>query len=530
MDKESREQTADISHIPHAPGCYLFKDRSLKIIYIGKAKDLKKRAASYFQKRILDPKTAVLISKVGSIDFIVTQDETEALILENRLIKRHAPRYNIVFKDAKNYSSILKTDEKYPRFITARRREQKGRYYGPFVSGIDRSYILRLINKIFMLRTCKKMPKKPCLRHHIQICSAPCIQAVSHEAYLSQVKKAEMVLKGRTGELIRSLSVEMSRYAKKQEYENALEIKNQIDALGHLEHKQNIERAKRFDEDVISYAVKDDYVYIIVFNIYKGTLSTKHEFSFQRTPEFFDEFILQFYSENPVPKELIVPIRIDPGLNEFLSRRRSEESPAASKVIVTVPKRGEKKQLLDLAHKNIELSFFSDLEALKELEERLKLDEMPHIIECFDISHLSGTSTVGSMVQFRAGKPDRSNYRRFRIRSVEGIDDYAAIAEVIRRRYARVKQEELELAHLIVIDGGKGQLSAALGELRELGLKIPIISLAKRDEEIFVPGLSAPLRLDKRSKALHLLQRLRDEAHRFALSYNRLLRKKEAIR
>jgi excinuclease ABC subunit C len=259
----------------------------------------------------------------------------------------------------------------------------------------------------------------------------------------------------------------------------------------------------------------------MLFNIYNGILSTKSEFVFDFTPDFFEEFIVQYYSENPIPSEVIVPQKLSDSLAAFLIHKRKK------KVRIVVPKNAAKKQLLDLVLKNIELTFFGDVSKVEELQRQLNLQETPQVIECFDISHLSGTSMVGSMVQYRNGKPDKTNYRRFRIRTVEGIDDVAAIAEVIRRRYTRLQQEHTALPQLIIVDGGIGQLNSAVRGLENIGLKLPVISIAKQFEEIYLPDSSQPLHLDKKEKALLFIREIRDEAHRFAIAYNRLLRKKE---
>jgi excinuclease ABC subunit C len=285
-----------------------------------------------------------------------------------------------------------------------------------------------------------------------------------------------------------------------------------------------VQREKKYNEDIINFQIKDDKVYLMIFNIYRGTLTNKNEFVFNYNQDFLEEFIVQYYSDAPVPKELIVPIKLSDPIAQFLKNKKG------SMVQLIKPQKGEKKQLLDLVEKNIEIAFFADIDKVKTLKNRLHLHESPDIIECFDISHLSGTSTVGSMVQFRFGKPDKNNYRRFRIRTVLGIDDTAAIAEVVRRRYSRLKKEDSEFPNLIIIDGGKGQINFAYQELINLGLKIPIISIAKQFEEIYFPGISEPLRFSKKDKALQFIQEMRDEAHRFAVKYNRLLRKKELIR
>ena len=315
----------------------------------------------------------------------------------------------------------------------------------------------------------------------------------------------------------------MKKESSKQNFESALQLRNQIKAITWVNDKQKMERDKKHDEDIINYLVKNGKVYLLLFNIYKGILENKQTFEFDYKDNFLEQFIVQYYSENPVPKELILPNVVDKALVDYLTEKRGK------KAIIKIPKVGEKKQLLKLVLKNIELSFFGDLEKLTDLQAKLKLNELPKVIECFDISHLSGTNTVASMVQFRNGKPDKSNYRRFKIRTVEGIDDFESMKEVITRRYKRLKEENLEFPNLVVIDGGKGQLSSTMSALKSIDVKLPVISLAKKLEEIYFPGSHFPLRLNHKSKALKLLQSIRDEAHRFAISYNRLLRKKDLL-
>ncbi|MBN2880851.1 excinuclease ABC subunit C [Candidatus Woesearchaeota archaeon] len=505
--------------LPHEPGCYLYKDSSDRIIYVGKAKDLQKRVSSYFNKKDLDPKTSALVSNIYSFDFIVTSNEVEAFLLENTLIKKYYPKYNIDLKDSKRYAYIELTSEEFPRFVLS--RTGIGNVFGPFVSGEERNNLLTLVNKTFKLRTCKKLPSKACLRYHIGICSAPCITEISLQSYLEDVASAKKVLNGNTKELIVELTSKMKSFSNSGEFEQALKLRNQITALENLSSKQNVERSRTYDEDVINYLVHDDRVFLIVFKVYKGTLSKKEEFSFEYSEEFFEEFLSRYYSSNSVPKEIIVPVTLSDSFVEFLSSVRG------SKVICTKPERGEKKNLLSLVLKNIELSVIGDIQKLERLKEVLELSSTPYVLECFDISHLSGTSTVGSMAQFVNGKPNKSGYRRFKIRTVSGIDDFASIAEVVSRRYKKLLVENLKFPDLIVIDGGKGQLAAALKELHKLNLDIPIISLAKRDEEIFTTSSPFPISLDKKDPALHVLQALRDETHRFGITYNKLLRTKK---
>jgi excinuclease ABC subunit C len=510
-------------NLPNSPGCYIFKDKNDKVIYVGKAKNIKKRLKNYSNKKDLDVKTQSMLAHLDSFDFLVTDSETEALILENTLIKKYQPKYNIRLKDAKSHTFILLTNEKYPRVLIARQKKGDGKFFGPFISAQERDYVLQFIRKTFMLRTCKKLQKKPCLRFHMNSCEAPCIGNIDKESYEKKIDNVKLVLSGHTNNLIKKMKNEMRIYSENNSFEQALKTREQIKALEHLSEHQKMLREKKYNEDIINYKIKDEKVYLILFNIDKGILHNKNEFIFDYNQDFFEEFLVQYYSENIIPKEVIVPEKISSSIADFLSEKKG------SKVKVLIPEKGEKKQLLDLVEKNVDITFFVDSEKVETLKNRLKLDNAPNIIECFDISHLAGSACAGSMVQFRSGKPDKNNYRRFKIKSLNGIDDFAAIAEVVRRRYFRIKLENTELPDLIIIDGGRGQLNSAIHELEKLNLKIPIISIAKQFEEIYLPNLSAPLRLEKKDKALNFIQEIRDEAHRFAIKYNRLLHKKELI-
>lgn len=509
--------------LPISPGCYLFKDEEEHILYIGKAKNLKKRVNSYFQKTNLDSKTRNLVSRIDDVEVIATDTEYEALVLENTLVKQHQPKYNIRLKDAKSFAFIQVTEETFPRVLLARGDHSRGRYYGPFVSAAERDYILQFLRKTFHLRTCKKLPKKPCLRYHIHLCDAPCIDGITTEEYEERIDHVKDILSGRSPEVITTLQHQMDQASSQQHYERALLLRNQLSAIEHLTERQNMQRMKTYNEDIINYVIRDNKVYLIVFNIHKGTLVNKNEFVFDEYDDFFEEFLTQFYAENPIPKELILPTSVSSSVQEFLSYLKQK------KVRCIVPQRGEKKQLLNLVLKNIDISFFSETDKIKQLQQRLNLQETPIVIECFDISHISGTSTVGSMVQFRNGKPDKSNYRRFKIRTVKGGDDFSALAEIVRRRYYRLVQNHEQFPDLIIIDGGKGQLNAALHELEKYEIHTPIIAIAKKLEEIYVPGKKNPMQLKHTDKALHFIQEIRDEAHRFAIKYNRLIRRKEVI-
>jgi excinuclease ABC subunit C len=509
-----------LDSLPHNPGCYLFTDEQGKVIYVGKARDLKKRVSNYFQKQDHGPRTKALVSASKGLEFIVTNTQVEALLLENTLIKKHQPRYNIKLKDSSRYACIELTEERFPRIRISRKASGKGSFFGPFTSARERTFVYQLLRKTFGLRTCKRLPKRACLRYHLGHCTGPCLGKIAEADYLARVKKAASALGGKSGELIESLQREMAQLSDRQEFERAIELRDEIAALQHLQERQQVEKSRRYDQDVISYQIEGSSVFLMLFKVYHGTLEGKDDFVFAQSDNFLEEFLVQYYSQREPPEELILDESLDESLADFLSHVKGK------KVHVTVPKQGEKKELLELAKKNVDIGFFGDRMKVRALEEALHLPKAPQVVECFDISHLAGTFSVGSMVQFRGGRPDKSNYRRFKIKSVQGIDDFASIAEIVRRRYSRLKEEMLDMPDLIVIDGGKGQLSSALAVLRDLRLKIPIISLAKGEEEIYVPGLDGPLAIKKNEKASLFVQEIRDEAHRFAIAYNRLLRKK----
>ncbi len=509
-----------LDSLPHLPGCYLFTDDQGTVIYVGKARDLKKRVANYFQKQDHGPRTQALVFAAKAVDFIVTNTEVEALLLENTLIKKHLPRYNIKLKDSSRYACIELTEEQFPRIRISRKATGKGSFFGPFTSARERTFVYQLLRKTFGLRTCKRMPKRACLRYHLGHCTGPCLGKIGEAEYQARVKRAAYALGGKTGELVESLQREMRELSTRQEFERAIELRDEIAALEHLQERQQVEKSRKYDQDVISYQVDGSSVFLMLFKVYRGSLEGKEDYVFAQSENFREEFLVQYYSEHEPPEELIMEESQDESLVDFLSHVKGK------KVHVTVPKQGEKKVLLELAKKNVEIGFFGDRMKMQALAEALRLPRIPQVIECFDISHLAGTFSVGSMVQFRGGRPDKSNYRRFKIKSVQGVDDFASIAEIVGRRYSRLKEEELQLPDLIVIDGGKGQLSSALAELQKLRLKIPIISLAKGEEEIYVPGLDGPLQIKKNEKASLYVQEIRDEAHRFAIAYNRLLRKK----
>ncbi|ABR55492.1 excinuclease ABC, C subunit [Methanococcus vannielii SB] len=525
----------NLSVIPKEPGCYIYRDIEKNIIYVGKAKNLKKRISSYFSKKNHDTKTQNLVKSIFDIEFIVTNNEIEALLLESILIKKHSPKYNIDLKDSKNYAYIYISEENFPRIGISRNKSEKGKFYGPFISAKERDYVLDILKKTFKIRSCKNMQKRPCLRHHIKNCTAPCTGNIASKKYLDQIKKAEYILKGNIESLISKLKDEMIIKSKNLQFEEAILIREEISAIENLKTKQNINRQKNYDEDIIAYIEKDGNIHIIVFNVLKGTLYDKKYFKFEYVENFFEEFLIQYYSENRPPSEIIISgfpkdfedfsKEYNPNaLLEFLSKKRE------SKVSFKVPKKGEKKELLNLAMKNLEILVLGNDLKVEALKNKLMLENPPKVIECFDISHLSGNFTVASMVQFRDGKADKKNYRRYKIKTVTGIDDFKSISEVVFRRYSKLLKENSKMPDLIIIDGGKGQLSSAFYELKKLNLKIPVVSIAKREEEIYAPGTENALPITKNEKASLFIQEIRDEAHRFAITYNKLLRKKDLIK
>ena len=511
----------DTASLPESPGCYLFRDRDGAILYIGKAKNLKKRVSSYFHKKDHEARIQNMLDQVADLDFIVTSTEVEAFILENNLIKANKPKYNIDLRDAKNYAYIHLSDDQFPRIGIARQHMGRGNYYGPFTSAAERDRVLHLAKKIFRLRSCRTMRKRPCLRCHLGTCSAPCQSRLTRDEYLGQVRHADLFLKGKTGDLVRDLEQQMKEKSDSAKFEEALLIRDQISALKHLSSRQYVQRRPGCDEDCINYLEVDGTTFLTIFSIQNGRLLEKQDFHFPARSGFLEEFIVQYYGDNEPPSEVIVPEPLPSAVAGYLSHRLGK------KVTITVPKAGEKKHLLDLVRKNIEASQQGGRMKVAALMAALSLEKEPSVIECFDISHTGGTAVVGSMVRFRDGKPEKKEYRRFRIKTVEGIDDFAAIGEVVARRYSRLAREGAPFPDLVLIDGGRGQLNAALDSLDHQGITIPVAAIAKREEEIYLPSWPYPLKLRRNDRGLLYLREVRDEAHRFAIAYHRLLRKKE---
>lgn len=499
----------DISYLPTSPGCYLFKNQSGEILYVGKAKNIKKRVSSYFLKHDLEPKTAMLVSQIKDIDIMITPSEVEALLLENNLIKKYYPKYNLNLKDSRKYAYILLHEGTLPWIEVARDRNEKGDYYGPFVSGIIRKLITDVISRTFKILTNKPSPKLK--------------KIIDPASYALRVEQAKRILKGDVNGLIEELKNKMKESSTKTNYEYAITLRNQINALETLKQKQIIEMKSGVDANIINYKIVSDEVYLLIFSIRKGVLEEKQSFNFSYYQDFLSDFLIQYYDHAPIPQEIIIPDRIDAALEDYLAKK------ADRKVSILVPERGDKKDLLELVATNINSTFFAGSESVIALKEILKLEKIPRTIECFDISHLGGTNTVASMISFENGLPNKKNYRKFKIREETNADDYLAMKEVIERRYSGSLTYSMKNPDLIVMDGGRIQLNAALYILKKLGLNIPVISLAKKFEEIYVSDKKEPIVIDKKNKGLQLLQAMRDEAHRFALGYQRLLRNKEEL-
>ncbi len=505
--------------LPHNPGVYLFKDNEGKIIYIGKANNLKKRVSSYSLAKDHSAKTQILIKHIEQVEFIVVDNEVEALLLENKLIKEHSPRYNISLKDSKTYAYLMITDEPYPKIATTRIAKGKGHFFGPYTDGLARRQVLNLVLQLFQLRVCKKLPKKECLNYHIGLCTAPCIGKVAKEEYQKKVDKAISFLKGNVQEIIDYLKKEMFQAAEKQEYEKALKIKRQMESIELVQHKQKVDLLTKYDQDVVTKTKKDSKAIFEIISIVRGVIRGKKEFIIEEEEESFEKFITLYYATAPIPSEIIVNEIFWRGEHNKIILEEYFKKIKGSNVTLTYPIRGEKRALVELGEKNALASI--ENKTLKELQEKLILPTLPLIIECFDISNLGSKFVVAGMTRFVSGKPDKEGYRRFEMKSVDGQDDFAAMHEAVFRRYKRLSDEKKELPDLIVIDGGKGQLSVSLSALRELSLQIPIIALAKEYEEIYLPEEENSRRFSLNSPMMLLLRQIRDSTHNFVISYNR---------
>ena len=525
--------TFDISKItiPTDPGIYLMKDSDGKIIYIGKAKNLKKRVKSYFLKN-QNYKTQKLVENISDIEFVLTDNESEAFLLESNMIKKYRPRFNIELKDQQRYTYLRISDEKYPRLLVARRTRDgkflgKGNTFGPFTQGSSKLLTIGTLRKAFQIRICKTLPKKVCLEYHLGNCEGPCEFKDAQERYPKHVAALEEVLKGKnqTKVFTKKLEEEMHQAAELQQFERAKDIRDTLIRLGSLQTKQKMEYVENSDEEYFGIGIQEQSATVMNFRMINGVIRDSDKFFFDLVADnTFSNFLYQYYSTHKIPKHVIVSEL--PENQKLLELLLSEQ--AGFTVKISTPTKGKKKDIMNLILKNINLIHTKGGDpGLVELKDILHLPVIPNVIECFDISNHGEDFAVGSMAQFINGKPNKSGYRKFKIKTVSGRDDFAMIGEIIKRRYYRLLEENSELPDLIVIDGGKGQLSAATKSLQALGLKLPCISLAKENEEVYLPKTKKPVIIAKSKPSLKILQYARDETHRFGVAYNRTIRKNQ---
>jgi excinuclease ABC subunit C len=541
--------TEKLDTLPVRPGVYMFKDGEGHVLYVGKARVLRDRVRSYFQAgRPVDPQRGDMVSQISDLDLVVTDTEMEALALENNFIKRHQPRFNILLRDDKNHPYLkLTLDEEYPRIYVVRRVAEDGNAYGgPYIPAKLGRRTASMVHRIFGIRSCKETLNgrrpRPCLQYQIKRCLAPCVAEIcSLDRYHQAAQDARLFLEGRTDEVVKSLRAQMEEAARDSRFEEAATLRDHIRALDRLEAPQKITTTDIDERDLFGAHVEWDRAALQVFSVRDGKVVGREGYLVHRVAEperFLSSAIQQYYADGQryVPRELLVPVEIPDRalLEEWLSGRRG------SQVRIRVPQRGEKVRLLELVLRNARLAFdlewrhprTQSQEILRGLQDLLQLEVEPRRIECFDISNIQGSDVVASMVVFEDGQARKSDYRKFRVRGIGDVpDDFASMREVVGRRYRRLLEEGKELPDLVLIDGGKGQLSAATEALAELGLgDQPVASLAKREELIFVPGRDEPVALPRSSPVLQFVQRVRDEAHRFAIGFHRQTRSKRTLR
>ncbi len=583
-----------LNSLPHKPGIYLMKDAQGTILYVGKAISLYNRVRSYFQESSdLGPKNRSMVAKVDDIEFLVVKNEVEALVLESNYIKQYRPKYNVLLRDDKNYPYIkVSLTEDFPRVYRVRSFQHDGnRYFGPYTNSGAVDSTLDLLNKLFAFRTCRydasnwapprdgeppagwkqKLLPRPCTQYYIHRCIAPCVAYATREEYDAVIQQVILFLEGKHDEVVKNLQEQMQEAAENLNFEEAARIRDRIKAVERILEKQRIIHTEgQDDQDVIALASGEDETCAQVFFFRSGKLVGREFFMLQGTRdsspgEVMSSFLQQFYESSPhVPAEIIVEAEPDDRavIQNWLKEKRG------GAVTITTPKRGEKLHLVEMVKQNAQevleqqrIKWLTDSQktqlALEELQEALNLAAPPQRIECYDISNTQGTNSVGAMVVFEAGRPKTSEYRRFKIKTVEGPNDFASHQEMLRRRFRRQasndrgndgrNEEEMEgknieqieetpLQHnwampdLIIIDGGKGQLSAAMEVLQELHVDIPTVGLAKENEEIFIPGSPDPIILPRSSQGLYMIQRIRDEAHRFGITYHRKLRSERTFK
>lgn len=546
-----------LKYIPDKSGVYFMKDEKNNIIYIGKAKSLKKRVNSYFTKSNKDVKTTALVEHIADFDYIITENEVEALIFEAEMIRKHKPHYNILLKDQKSFPFVAITNERFPRIIKARNvinKENANKfrnYYGPYVESEKVNNIIKFMTDNFKFRRCKldfplKRPIRPCLYYHIGKCAAPCANLITEEDYDKTVEEASMILDGGIDKLVSNLKKEMESYAKKLEFEKAKDIRDKIDTLKSINVEQNIYIQENEDMDILGiYGEKGNYI-IVILSVKDGRLADRKDFSLKDSSNLsslnndnnsiYSDIVSAFFSQyyiyaNLIPNTILTEVKINDitVIKDYLKKISGK----AVKIKFDETKKG----LINIANNNAK-HLFEEKILVKEiplginrLKEIFKLSKTPNIIESFDIAHIQGAYTMAGMVRFVNGISDNKNYRLFNMKTVEGIDDFASIKEAVYRRYKRLKEEKLKFPDLILIDGGRGQLNSAIEALKELEIKgQPIMALAKKFEEIYLPNREEPVLLEDNEPARLFLQKVRDETHRFVNTSHGKKRSREMIR
>ena len=526
--------------LPLAPGVYLYKDAGGRVIYVGKAKSLRNRVRSYFSEdKLADAKTGTLIAEARDIDYILVDNEKEALALENNLIKQYQPRFNVLLRDDKTYPYIKLTHEKYPRvYVTRRLRKDGATYFGPYFPANLAHRLVHFIHRHFQVPSCKvdltRYHPKPCLQYHIHRCLGPCVEGLTtDDAYAGAVRDVKLFLEGRHGDLARGLRARMEAASDEMRFEQAASLRDLLATVEEIEERQKMAAAKGDDVDIFACYAEPPLVALNLFHLRHGQIVDRREFFWEDQPDFdepqfFSALLKQLYLDQQfIPAEIHVPVEFEDreALEELLSEKRNH------RVEIRTPQRGQKKALLDLVRNNAKHSFDTRFRVLKPssraiqeaLEDALNLPAAPARIECFDVSHIQGTDKVASMVVWEDGRMKKSDYRKFIIKTVIGNDDFASMREVVARRYARLQEEKRPMPGLVLIDGGIGQLHAAAEALEAVGIADqPLASIAKREEIVYVYGQEdEPVVLDRFSPILHLIQSIRDEAHRFAVTFHR---------
>ena len=548
---EQLKQTLKL--LPSLPGCYIYYNNQGEVIYVGKAKILKRRVMSYFNRKHDSVKVNVLVSQIERLEYIITNTEVEALILESHLIKKYKPKYNILLKDDKKYPYFLITDEDFPRITIVRKKNmnpEKGKYYGPYTDIRAMHATLDFLKKIFPLKQCRtpKFKDRPCLYYHIGRCMAPCQNKVTPEEYKAIVKQAELFLSGKQSELMKQIKEQMQKYSDTLQFEKAAKLRDSYNDLAKtLEKQKVVYENTKLNEDIISLMSDDGIFAIVILMIREGRLIDKKDFTYEVEEEDRTEFFATFFKEYYTTLKLEYPDRIVSNELEAIGEKALYEEwleiLAQKKVKISYGKSAQGKELQMLADKNAKVVLdnakISKMSKIRDdfneigsyLAEKLQLKNFPHRMECYDISHIQGTNTVASMVTFINGLPKKSEYRKFKVKMTEGKpDDFLSMKEVLTRRLSHLGEEKWAKPDLMIIDGGKGQLSSVMEIIEELGISgIDVVSLAKKHEEVFLPKQSKPVILPRNSSALFLFQRIRDEAHRFAITYHRKLRSKSMI-